>query len=373
MNNGRLRVAWDNSIAGRDGAGTGRYASRLVSELKGHPELWLEVITGPRRHVARHGLLGLARTFNDLFWYHSSLPYSLRKQGYHLFHSPAFVAPLWCPVPSVVTILDLTSRIFPDHFDPKWRTYVNSLLPRVLRSASAVICISEHTKLDLLRFYKVSSSKIHVIHNGVDHAQFHPGAGLDPNWSRQIGLREGYMLHVGTLSYRKNIPTLLRAIAHLRSRRSWGNRQLLLAGSGNSGMKGGDDVHRIIRELQLENIVVLAGYVPDEQVPGLYAHAAVVVMPSLYEGFGFPVLEGMAAGTPVVASNVSSLPEIAGDAAVLFPPHDEHALADAIEEILKNESLAAEMRKKGVARAAQFTWQHTAEETVKVYRSVAGA
>jgi len=136
------------------------------------------------------------------------------------------------------------------------------------------------------------------------------------------------------------------------------------------GIMGGNEIHQAITDLDLSAYVLLPGRVPDEYLPGLYAQAAVVVMPSLYEGFGFPILEGMAAGTPVVASNTSSLPEVAGDAAILIPPTDTRALADAIGQVLANPSLAAELRAKGLERARRFTWERTASETMDVYRTV---
>src|SRR5262249_20247473 len=150
--------------------------------------------------------------------------------------------------------------------------------------------------------------------------------------ARRIGLRGEYVLHVGTLVTRKNIPTLLRAVASLRSSGQWGDRQLVLAGPETPGVHGADEIREEIKRLELTDIVVLTGHVDDDHMPGIYTNARLLVMPSLYEGFGFPVLEGMAAGTPVIASNVTSLPEITGDAALLFDPHDVDALANAIRE-----------------------------------------
>ena len=137
-------------------------------------------------------------------------------------------------------------------------------------------------------------------------------------------------------------------------------------------MKGAHEVFDTIQELDLKS-VVLAGHVPEQHIPGLYAGAAALVIPSLYEGFGLPVLEAMAAGTPVVASNTSSLPEVAAGAAILFPPEDELALADAIEDVLENRSTADELRRNGLERARQFSWQRTAEETLAVYKTSVSA
>jgi glycosyltransferase involved in cell wall biosynthesis len=164
---------------------------------------------------------------------------------------------------------------------------------------------------------------------------------------------------------------LLRAIAHLRAAGTWGNRQVVLAGSQNLSLKGGQEVFETIRQLDLSGSVVLTGHTPDEHIPGLYAHASMLVMPSLYEGFGFPVLEAMAVGTPVVCSNTSSLPEVAGDAALFFPPEDHTTLARAMEDVIQNPSVRQELRSKGLAQARQFTWQRAADQTIAIYREVA--
>jgi len=313
------------------------------------------------------------RALRRLAWIHWSFPRALRQQSFDLLHSPSFIIPLHCPCPSVVTIHDLTYLIFPDHFEHSWRTYVRSAMPSVLARSAAIICVSEHTREDLLRFYDVPAAKVHVVYNGVDHARFRPGLPLDPQWKQGIGLRGEYLLHVGSLSHRKNIPTLLRAIAWLRDAGKWGARQLVLAGSESKGLPGADAVHQAIRDLELTHDVVLAGHVPDSVVPSLYAHAALVVMPSLYEGFGLTMLESMASGTPVLASDASCLPEIAANAALLFPEQDHHALAAAIQEVLESPSVAEQLRSRGLARAAEFSWQKTAKQTMAVYRSVAGS
>lgn len=374
MNPRRLTIAWDNSLAGANSAGTGAYASGLLGELARSENLKIEVLEGWNRPAKQPGLFARGiKSLEGVLWTHFHLPRLLRRGNHDVLHSPAFVAPLNCPCPNVVTIHDLTFRIFPGYFERGWRCYLDWTMPSVLRAASAVVCVSQQTKLDLLKYYKLSPDKARVIYNGVDHARFNPAATLDSAWAQKLGLQRGYVLHVGALSHRKNIPTLLRAIAHLRSNGKWRNRQLVLAGPETSSLPGAAAIHQTIRELDLGSSVLLTGRVPDDQMPGLYAHASVLVMPSLYEGFGFPVLEGMAAGTPVVASNTSSLPEVAGDAAILTPPLDVHALAGAIRDVIENPSLTEELRRKGITRAGQFSWHRAAAETIAVYRTVAAS
>jgi glycosyltransferase involved in cell wall biosynthesis len=234
-----------------------------------------------------------------------------------------------------------------------------------------VICISDHSKQELLRSYRISPDMVHVIYCGIDHARFHPGISMDREWARSVGLHKDYVLHVGTLSQRKNIPLLLRAVASLRSRNKFRDYQLVLAGPELPVLQGGEEIHKTIRALGLQDVVVLTGHVADQQLPGLYAQARLLAMPSLYEGFGLPVLESMAVGTPVVASNSSSIPEVAGDAAILIPPHDEEAFAGAIQDVLENPVTGEELRRKGLVRAREFSWRRSALETIAVYRHIA--
>jgi glycosyltransferase involved in cell wall biosynthesis len=379
MNHRTLRVAWDNSLARRNPTGTGVYASQLIRELSAAPGLDLQVFEGwdpAKRKPGEFGSQGVVsrglRAASGMLWGHAYFPYALRKGRFDLLHSPSFVVPLACPCPSVVTIYDLSFLKFPQHFERRWRTYVNAVMPSVLRKVAAVICISEHTRQELLKSYEVAPQKVHVVYCGINHAQFHPGATVDRSWSESVGIHKDYVLHVGTLSERKNIPMLLRAVALLRSQAKFKNYQLVLAGPEVSVLSGASEIHETIQNLGLKDAVVLTGHVPEVQLPGLYAQAKLLAMPSLYEGFGLPVLESMAVGTPVVASNTSSLPEIVEDAGLVVPPQDEAGWAKAIGELLENPARAEELRRRGLARAAQFSWQQAAAETLAVYRAAAG-
>jgi glycosyltransferase involved in cell wall biosynthesis len=380
MQNGTLRIAWDNSLAKRNLTGTGVYATQLIRELTAKPDVALQVFEGwdpARRKPGEFGHQGVlargARAIRGLAWSYGYFPLQLRKGKFDLLHSPSFVVPFGCPCPTVATIFDVSFHMFPEHFEWRWRNYMKYVMPSVLRSVSAVICISECARQDLLKFYEVAPEKVHVVYCGIDHERFSPGASLDPEWARSIGLHKDYVLHVGTLSQRKNIPMLLRAVASLKSKGKFENHQLVLAGPELSVLTGGPEVHESIRNLGLSDVVVLAGYIPDGRLPGLYARAKLLAMPSIYEGFGLPVAESMASGVPVVASNTSSLPEIAAGAAILVPPQDEAAWAEGIAQILENPAAANDLRRKGLERAAQFSWQRAAAETVAVYRTVAGS
>jgi glycosyltransferase involved in cell wall biosynthesis len=366
-----LRVAFDNSLARRNLAGTGTYASHVIRELSGAPDLDLKVFDGPDVAKGNDGFAArAARRVADLYWTHSQFPGLLRAGNFDVLHGPAFVLPRKCPVPSIVTVHDLTFRLFPKHFQGWWATKVESEMTSTLESVSAIICVSKQSKRDLLKFYSIPPGKVHVVYSGVDRSRFRAGVPLDPGWARSVGIRDGYVLHVGSLASRKNIPALLRAVAILKSRGKWGNRQVVLAGAKARGLAGATEVFETIQKLGLGDVVILPGHVPDEHVPGLYSQSSMLVMPSLYEGFGLPILESMAAGTPVVASNNSSIPEVAGDAAILVPTGDEQSLADAIENILEDPAVAQQLRERGLLQAAKFSWQRMGAETIRVYRSV---
>lgn len=366
-----IRLAWDNCFARRNLTGTGVYAARLLERLTDNPALDLTVFNGwPAGPRGSTGVIRALKSAGNLAWTHFDLPLRLWLGDFDLLHSPAFIAPFKAPCPVVITMHDITYLLYPEHFARWWIQYMKSVAPATVRTAAAIICGSENSKRDLVEAYKISPAKVHVVPYGVDHQRFSPGAGLDPAWARQAGIREGYVLHVGELSHRKNIPALLRAVAHLRSLGKWGARQLVLAGAEAPGMLGADEIHKTVEQLELSANIVLAGRVPEEHLPGLYAQASLLVMPSLYEGFGFPVLEAMAAGTPVVASNTSSLLEVAGNAAILVSPSDTTALAEAITSVLERPQCAAELRTKGLAWAKQFNWQRTAAETIEVYRGI---
>jgi glycosyltransferase involved in cell wall biosynthesis len=367
----RIRLAWDNCFARRNLTGTGVYAARLLEQLSGQPDLHINVFNGWPASGRGGGILRRGLKFaGNMVWTHLDLPLRIRRGGFDLLHSPAFIAPVKAPCPVVITMHDITHLLYPSHFARWWVRYMKSVVPMTVSSAVAIICGSEHSKRDLIEAYKLTPGKVHVVAYGVDHERFRPGMPLNIGWAQQAGIRAGYVLHVGELSHRKNIPALLRAVAHLRSQGKWGDRQLVLAGAEAPGMLGADEIHNTVQQLELSANMVFAGRVADEHLPGLYSQASLLVMPSLYEGFGFPILEAMAAGTPVVASNTSSLPEVAGDAAILVPPKDTNALADAIDEVLARPNTAGDLRNKGQVWAQQFNWQRTAAETIAVYRGL---
>jgi len=282
----------------------------------------------------------------------------------------------------VLTVHDLIFLLFPEYHLPLNRWFLNRFMPLFIRRADAIIAISQCTKDDLIRHYGVPSEKVTVIYEGVD-SRFHPVT--DPDVLGRVraryGLPEHYILYVGTIEPRKNLTALLEAFVALRkqasNRQPATSNQRLEAGSWKlviAGKRGWlyEGFFRRLRELGLEGEVILLGFVPDEDLPALYSAAELFVFPSLYEGFGLPVLEAMACGTPVIASNASSLPEVVGEAGILIDPHDVGGLVKAMGRVLMDGGKRREMREKGLQQAARFSWERTAAMTLGVYRSVLG-
>ncbi|MBI5300777.1 MAG: glycosyltransferase family 4 protein [Chloroflexi bacterium] len=279
-----------------------------------------------------------------------------------VLHSAVFVPPLWYRRPSVATIFDLTYDIFPETTSRMGRLWWQLFGRAGIARACRIITLSESTKRDLQRRFGVASEKIRVTYPCV-RAIFKPVSDTYAV-AAQYHLPSQYILFVGTLERRKNIPTLIRAFA--QARRIGGfDHALVLAGQRGWLYA---DIFRAVEELGLEQHVRFLGYVPDEDLPALYSRADLFAYVSLYEGFGLPPLEAMACGAPVLVSNVASLPEVVGDAGVLVSPRDTPAMATEIARILADDDVRAEMRVRGLARAQQFTAQRFIEQTLQVYQ-----
>jgi glycosyltransferase involved in cell wall biosynthesis len=271
---------------------------------------------------------------------------------------PAHVLPLIHPLPSVVTVHDLGYRHFPDAHPFTQRLYLDWSTRFSARAATHVIADSEATKNDLIRFYNISSEKIAVIYPGRDES-LQP---VDPAPTRaKYNLPEEYILHVGTLQPRKNLLRLIEAFHSVKCQVSSEHvSRVTLVLVGRSGWLSDS----ILEKARSTPDVRLLDYVPDEDLAGLYSDARAFVFPSLYEGFGFPVLEAMACGTPVICSNTSSLPELAGEAALLVNPTDTEALAAAVSRVLSEPNLRAALVEKGLTQVKKFSWEKAARETM---------
>lgn len=297
-----------------------------------------------------------------VLWEQLAQPLILRRIGADLVHGPVYVVPLGTSLPTVVTIHDLSFLRFPHFFRPANRLYLGLFTRLSARRAQRILAVSEHTAQETVRLLGIPRSKIRVVYHGVDPV-FRPlPAEKVAAFRARQGLPDRFILYVGTLEPRKNLVRLIQAFAHIPPADC---PALVLAGARGWYDEG---IFAAVEQLNLQDRVLLPGYIPNEELPLWYNAARVFAYPSLYEGFGMPVLEALACGTPVLTSATSALPEAAGDGALLVDPTDADAIADGLHRLLTDESLRETLRQRGLAHAARFSWAHTAEETVALYR-----
>jgi len=374
-----MRICIDVSAAVHRRAGLGRYAQELTRAL---------VAQGENDYVVFYHQRGQAHldppidTLPQLTTWLSVKPWRLwamlahfsgvtqdyKFQGVDIFHATEHLLPRLRRIRTVFTLHDLIFRFDPASHLPLNRIYLNLMMPRFLRTADAVVAVSECSKRDAMRLYGTPAEKIHVIPEGVD-AHFKPShPECVEHVRRTYHLPERFILCVGTIEPRKNLPILFEVLA---SRREQGLEIWPLVIAGKPGWLY-EPIFQRVAELGLQNLVHFTGFFPDDDLPALCSAATLLAMPSRYEGFGLPVLEAMACGTPVVCSNTSSLPEVAGDAALLVPPDDVRGWGEAIAHVLTDDVLRAQMRERGLVQAARFTWEQAARQTADLYRRVAG-
>lgn len=303
-------------------------------------------------------------------WNVTQLAPALRRDRVDVLHSQ-YMLPPFGPVscPMVVTIHDATFRLFPEWFPKHANRVMNTLIPIAARRAKRIITVSESASRDLQECLSVPREKIVVTYNGVGE-QFFPRTAEQITVARaRYELPERYLFGVGILRRRKNTAIVLRAMDILAERGEWPDGAVLALTGAWSGDRDAEAVYQSSE--RLKPLVRTLGFVGDEYLPALYSGAAGSVYPSLYEGFGIPAIEAMACGSPVAASNTSSLPEVVGDAGFQLPTDDAEAWASALRVLLSETSERDTLVKKGIARAHEFTWERAARQTMAVYESVA--
>ena len=292
------------------------------------------------------------------------MPNLLKRLQIDLAHA-TFVPPPFMPVDYVFTVHDLSPLLRPEFYDPRVRRKLRFLIRRGIERAKVVLCISETTREHVIQEFKVSEDRLAVAYHGVN-PRFSPGSTERARQSVRdaFGIDGRYMLFLGKIEARKNVARLLEAFAEFRHSGDE-DIKLVLAGRRHWGV---NDIDELIEKLKLGESVIETGFVADDMVPELYRAAEFMVFPSLWEGFGLPLLEAMACGTPVITSNVSCLPEIAGAAATQVDPLDTEAIADAMGKVSSDDVLRNSLRERGFSRAREFTWENTAAATLAVYR-----
>jgi glycosyltransferase involved in cell wall biosynthesis len=298
------------------------------------------------------------------------VPLALRREGVTLFHAPHYVLPPLVRCKSVVTIHDCIHLMFPQYLPGRAAlAYARASIGLAARRATRIITVSESSKRDIVHFVNAKADKIDVIYNAYDER-----FGVEPREEDVVRVRERFQLHdefvlyAGNVKPHKNLERLIQAFDIVRQR---GLDHLKLVIIGDEVSKYAS-LRRAVHRHQLHKYVRFLGYLPEETLAVMYRLAGVFVFPSLYEGFGLPPLEAMASGTPVVTSNVSSLPEVAGDAALLIDPYDPNAIADGIYRVLTDERVRRDLRRRGLDRARQFSWEASVKRIREIYGEAGG-
>jgi glycosyltransferase involved in cell wall biosynthesis len=374
-----FHVAFNAWFWNRPDTGSGQYLHGLVDGLRGDepsirmtlvvPEGW-QVDAPPGVGVECATLRGTGHLAKVRFE-QQGFPQIAARIGANLAHVPYWGAPLASPIPLVVTIHDLIPLILPAYRGGLLARLYTALVAASARGASMVLTDSEHSRQDILKHLHLPADHVHAILLACGEGyRPEPDTVMDKGVRQKYNLPPEYVLYLGGYDIRKNIEGLLRAYVYVKS----SNIPLVLAGRLPEHITPRfADVHKLLQAIDVADRVQIIGEIDEADKPALYRMAKCFVFPSFYEGFGLPVLEAMACGTPVVAANTSSLGEIVGDAGFLVQPDDIERLAGAIVSILVDEDLAHDLSQKAKKRAAGFSWEHTARETAAVYRSVLSA
>lgn len=314
------------------------------------------------------GMFDTSSPLKRILWEQVIQPFALRRLKPDLYHAMAFVMPRFLACPSIVTIYDLSFVRYPEVLSTLRRRYLQTFTRESCQRATRIIAISESTADDLVKLWGIRREKIDVAPPGVS-PEFRP---LPPDqietFRQKAKLPPRFLLFLGTLEPRKNLPMLLRAYARLPEDRR--NEMHLILGGGQGWMT--EAIFATIAQHQLEKTVHLPGYIAPEDLIFWYNAAEALVYPALYEGFGIPILEALACGKPVLVSRSSSLPEAAGEVGILLPPDDENAWTDAIQTLIDTPPTPAIFQPQASAWAAQFTWERTARITLESYHRTLG-
>jgi glycosyltransferase involved in cell wall biosynthesis len=372
-----LPIAIDYSAAVTQGGGIGRYTRELVTALARQDTQTQYVLFSAKPSSDLPPLPGsnfrgvstrLSTDWLARLWHRARLPLSIElwTGPIRLLHSPDFtLPPVNRGVPTLLTVHDLSFVRTPETATAGLRAYLNSAVPRSVRRADRILADSEATRQDLIELYQTPPDKIRVLYSGVDH-RFQPvrtEKTLDAVRKKyQLGSGP-FILSVGTIQPRKNYERLVEAFRRLDN----ADFKLVIVGG-----KGWLDhpLYKLIEKLGMEESVQFLGFVADDDLPALYSAAHVFAFPSLYEGFGLPALEAMACGTPVLTSNISSLPEVAGGVAISVEPTDVDAIAEGLGKLIEDTGLRKKLIQQGITRATLFNWNKAAGELREHYQDL---
>jgi len=368
-----MRIAFDGTTLRPGRTGVGYYTEHLLRHLvQEGPDEDLVVLSNRPIDTTRP-LPAHVRTADSssrlprIVWMQALAPRALRRVRADIAHFTNGMVPVASPVPTVVTIHDMSLTMYP-RYHPARRVLLNRPLVDVAaRRADAIITVSESAKRDIMRIYGLASGRVHVVHEAA--APWFRRVEDERELERvrqRYGLAPRFILYVGTIEPRKNLPRLIEGFAERRATGDLRDHQLVCVGPYGWLSR---DIESLLTRLRVGNAVLFAGYVPFDDLPTLYSMAEMFVFPSLYEGFGLPVIEAMACGAPVITGDVPALNEVAGPAVERVEGLDASALGEALVALAARRDRREELRSLGLERAQTFSWQRAARETLDVYRS----
>lgn len=366
-----IHIVFDARTSGFHFSGIGRYivhlAGAISALLPGRARMTLLTTPNPPPCMDLRSLAGKGVTTLDVPFSAFSLqqqwaiPRILNRIRATMYHSPYFIVPYFSSVPTVITIHDVIPLLFPGHVSVKARLFYRILIKQALRKAGHIITVSEASRRDLIRLFRLPPAKVTAISLAAAPGfKRQPLAALDSLRTR-YKLRQPFFLYLGSNKPHKNIVTLLRAWKQLDS----GSVQLVIAGRWDARHP---HPLRYVKKNQMQGRVKFIGEVEDTELPVLYSSAHCFVFPSLCEGFGLPVVEAMACGTPVACSDTPGLKETAGDAALFFDPENREDMISKLSRVMSDATLRFDLKEKGLSRVKQLSWERTAAETLEIYK-----
>ena len=371
-----IQIGIDGNEANvQDRVGIGEYAFQLLSYFEKISQntteyqfyVYLKHKPGADLPPARKGWKYIVIKPERL-WTQIGLPFFLytHKNDLDVFFSPTHYAPRFSPIPTVVSVMDVSYLHFPETFAKKDLYQLETWTRYSVKNAQKVFTISTASKNDIMKFYNKKNNDVIVTHLGIKAIDTDITKKSMEEIQKKYNLSKNYFLFVGTLQPRKNITRLIEAFALLKNKYS----EITLVIVGRKGWKY-DEIIEAPTKYNVTDSVLFLDFVPDEDLPSLYANAIAYVLPSLYEGFGLPVLEAMEYDCPVITSNISSLPESVGEAALSVNPANVTDISDIMETLLSDEELRKNLIKKGHEQIKKFSWEKTAKETLAVLEAVA--